>query len=67
MKRKDTLPKNFFSINRKVTKKETNEEYSEIQEIQWGKDILTGKNKIVASLPKSKKILNNIDKSSNKW
>lgn len=66
MKRKDTLPKNFFSINRKVTKKETNEEYSEIQEIQWGKDILTGKNKIVASLPKSKKILNNIDKSSNK-
>lgn len=55
MKRKDTLPKNFFSINRKVTKKETNEEYSEIQEIQWGKDILTRKNKIVASLPKSKK------------
>lgn len=66
MKRKDTLPKNFFSINRKITKKETNEEYSEIQEIQWGKDILTGKNKIVASLPKSKKILNNIDKSNNK-
>ena len=66
MKRKDTLPKNFFSINRKITKKETNEEYSEIQEIQWGKDILTGKNKIVASLHKSKKILNNIDKSSNK-
>lgn len=66
MKRKDTLPKNFFSINRKVTKKETNEEYSEIQEIQWGNDILTGKNKIVASLPKSKKILNNIDKSNNK-
>lgn len=66
MKRKDTLPKNFFSINRKVTKKETNEEYSEIQEIQWSKDILAGKNKIVASLPKSKKILNNIDKSNNK-
>lgn len=66
MKRKDTLPKNFFSINRKVTNEETNEEYSGIQEIQWFKDILTGKNKIVASLPKSKKTLNNIDKSNNK-
>ena len=51
------LPKDFFTKTRDSKKvnneKRQNDDYSKIEEIKWNKDILSGKNKIVGTLPKN--------------
>lgn len=51
------LPKTFFSKYRENPKKSNKDDYSKIEEIEWNKDVLTGKKKVVASLPNNKKML----------
>lgn len=50
------LPKNFFTKERKNDKVKNNKRnnYSKIEEINWNKNILSGKNKVVCTLPKNK-------------
>lgn len=57
MERKSILSKSFFSVKRDKTITKENDDYSKIKEIKWKKDILTGKNKVIASLPKDKKMI----------
>ncbi len=57
MERKSILSKSFFSVKRDKTITKENDDYSKIEEIKWKKDILTGKNKVIASLPKDKKMI----------
>lgn len=51
------LPSDFFTKTRDSKKvnneKRQNDDYSKIEEIKWNKDILSGKNKIVGTLPKN--------------
>lgn len=56
------LPKDFFTKERSIdktssTKENKKDDYSKIEEIKWNKDILSGKTKIVGSLPKNNKML----------
>ena len=51
------LPKTFFSKIRDNSKKSKKEEHSKIEEIEWNKDVLSGKSKVVGSLPDNKKML----------
>ena len=51
------LPNSFFSKYRGENKKNNQDDYSKIEEIKCNKDILCGKNKIIGSLPKNKKMI----------
>ena len=51
------LPKTFFTKYRDDSKKSKKEDYSKIEEIKWSKDVLSGKRKVVGSLPNNKKMI----------
>lgn len=57
MEKNIKLPKNFFTRYRERNNNTKEEEYSKIEEIKWNKDIITGKNYVVGSLPQKKKVL----------
>ena len=50
------LPKNFFTKERK-TKVVQKDDYSKIESINWKKEILQGKSKVIGSLPNDKKMI----------
>ena len=47
----------FFTKERPKAKPSNDKDYSKIEEIKWNKNILSGKTKVVATLPKDKKML----------
>lgn len=51
------LPKSFFTKNRDSVNEKKSDKYSKIEEIKWNKDVLSGKNKVIGSLPSRKKVL----------
>lgn len=57
MKIEKKLPRDFFSKYRENNKPKEEKSYEKIEEVKWNKDILSGKNKVVASLPTNKKML----------
>ena len=57
-RKKSNFSANFFTKERpKVTPSNNVDDYSKIEEIKWNKDVLSGKTKVVGSLPKNKKMI----------
>lgn len=58
MERKSILSKSFFSQYREEQPKcDKKNSYSKIEEIKWNTSIIKGKNKVVGSLPSTKKMI----------